>query len=135
MEVLTKIENCLDLVPLTLPFSYIFTFKKKSNGDEFWLTNGGKAKIWVGGLDLETVGAIVNENSYVHLTAEMKKTKSDALRLRDVENKLSPNMDIYTFTNEGVVKVKNLNFILQSLLNEYEARKDWEMWEDINVKL
>lgn len=137
MELIAKIETKLDLKPLALPFPYQFSWKRKSNGDEFWFTKGGTLKIWFGGLKVTPVGKIDRDSliGYDELIKEMKRTKADVLRLNTSTSNDSylKEEKLYTFTNEGLVEIGSVaNEVLLNLLNEYEMKQHVNGWDIIN---
>ncbi len=126
MEILAVTK--LNLKPLALPYEYSFAWSRKKDRSKYWFTPSGKAKIWFGGLNIEVVGKITDKE-YDSLVAEMKAKKVDALyndtgHYTDVQNP-------YTITNDGIVRVTNLNEILVLLGEEFEAKKEYEGWKDL----
>jgi hypothetical protein len=119
MEIVVKKETILDLVPLVLPFDYRFSFTKSSKGDETWFTSNDVAKVWAGMLDLETIGK--TDSGYIdthnELIEEVRETNSNLLRVNTEDSSdeyLEKDKPLYTFANEGLVRVKNINEVMKN---------------------
>jgi hypothetical protein len=81
-------------------------------------------KVWAGMLDLETIGKTDSGyiNTHNELIEEMRDTNSNLLRVNTEDSSdeyLEKDKPLYTFANEGLVRVKNINEVMKNFCKAY----------------
>ena len=123
MKLIARTSTRLELKLLKLPFQLYFSWTRKRGVDkDFWFTPTGNGKLYSGNFNTERIGKIPPKK-YEAIISMMKKGRCDIL---------TDGYRYYTTTGDNwISQIHGLSSDLALMKEEYQARKDWEGWEDI----
>lgn len=113
------LTETLDLLVYTLPFELWFKFKpKRGIKNIHWFTPKGKCNVWVGGCNNDQLGKLEGED-YANLILKMSRAKTDLL---------TDGRYFYTTGDKNIIRINNMDEILEQIDVEWEGRKYIEFW-------